>query len=526
MIKGIKITANKIILALYLVLICIASIFLYVTHNKLYLAGIIIVGLVLFFFVAHFLLEYAGRIRLGRQSDVTDRQCVMAFLISTLICLVITAVWFIAFRPGSYEQDNIAQLKQAISGEYDSWHPIWHTLVFFTLPYKLTGRAESVVVFQMICFSISVGYMFMVLYRYIGMVYAVIAASYVMLNPFTGFILLFPFKDVPFATAGTLAMAMTAQIFFSGGEWSGKWYKCALLGFMLTNATLFRYNGVLLTGMILLALLFNVKFRQWIVIAAGFALTMIVIQGPVYHGLNAHISKTDVVQTVGFPMSIIGNAVKETPEVIDQDIVDFAYSYAPREVWEERYNRGNFNLMKYGGAWNPGVVEEAGAGRIVSMAARCMVQSPQASMDAIFALTDFVYGIDIQDKADIDIMKNRIIENELGLDYNGVWKLGSLFDKYAAALKLRGWNFFRKLGFGILLVIIVILSRLRWTSAASWKRVLICLPILAYDFGTMLLLSGHDARFFFVSFLVCPITIAMGLYEPAYTVAAERQEDT
>ncbi len=509
------ISANNIILSLYLVLIGISSVFLYVTHNKLYLAGIILAGFVICLFLSRLLLGAVGKIRLTPAATVTERQCIIAFIVSTLICLAIMLAWFFAFRPGSFEEDNIGQLKQAVSGEYDSWHPIWHTLVFFTLPYRLTGRPESVVVFQMICFSLGMGYMFMVLYRYVGVLFASLAYIYVILNPFTGFILLFPFKDNPFAIAGVVSAAMAAAIIFSDGEWAGKWYKGALLGFMLANATLFRHNGVLFSGFMLVALLFNMKFRRWIAVAAGFLLTLLIIQGPVYHMIDAHMSETEVVHTVGFPMSVIGNAVKETPEVIDQDIVEFAYSYAPREVWEERYNRGNFNLMKYGGAQNPEVIEEAGVTKIVGMAARCFIQSPQASMDAVFALTDFVYGLDVQDKADIDIMKNTIIENDFGLDHKGSPALANLFDKYASVFKFGGKNFFRKLGFGILLVIVVILSRLRWTSAESWKRALMCLPILVYDFGTMLLLSGHDARFFFISFLVCPVTIAMGLYEPA-----------
>ncbi|MCR4595872.1 MAG: hypothetical protein K5673_03720 [Lachnospiraceae bacterium] len=298
----------------------------------------------------------------------------------------------------------------------------------------------------------------------------------------------------------------------SGDDHIGSWYGCLLLGFVLANATLFRYNGILFTGMLVVTLLFNVTRKQWAFIVAGFAATMIMVQGPVYHMIDAQISDTEVVQTVGLPMSVIGNAVKETPDLLDPEITEFAFSYAPAEVWEERYARGNFNLMKYGGVQNPNVVEETGPWKITAMAAKCIVQSPQASIDALFALTDFVYGFDIQDKADIDIMHAGIIDNDYDIVYSGYDRLAAILERYARFIQFKGWNFVRKLGFGILAVIVTVLSHLRWSSSASRRRMLMCIPILVYDFGTMLLLSGHDARFFYISFLVCPVVVAVGLY--------------
>ncbi len=505
--------ANECLLALYMLLIIISSVFLYVTHSKLILAGIIVVLFVVYFVISHFILGWLAQREFTMREDFATSGGIPVFVLTTLACLAVLMVWFVAYCPGSFEEDNIAQYGQALTGKYDSWHPIWHTILFYTLPLKITGRASGIVLFQMICFSLGVGYMCSTLYKYAGLVYTAVIFALVVLNPFTGYILLYPFKDVAFAIMGVVAMCIAVRMSIPQDSiYSDKWYFCALLGFVLANATLFRYNGVLFTGMLLIALLFNVHRRQWLMIVAGFVLTMIVVRGPVYHLVDAEISGTEVVQTVGLPMSVIGNAVKETPDLIDPEITEFAYSYAPREVWEERYARGNFNLMKYGGVHNPGVVEETGALKITAMAAKCFVQSPQASFDALFALTDFVYGLDTQDKADIDIMHSDIIDNDYGIAYAGFEGLAGVLERFARAYKLGGWNFIRKLGFGILVLIAVILSRLRWTSAASWKRVILCLPVLAYDFGTMLLLSGHDARFFYISFLVCPVAVAAGMY--------------
>jgi hypothetical protein len=48
----------------------------------------------------------------------------------------------------------------------------------------------------------------------------------------------------------------------------------------------------------------------------------------------------------------------------------------------------------------------------------------------------------------------------------------------------------------------------RWVE---WKRLFLCLPVFVYNFGTMLLLSSIDYRFFYETFLLCPLVILIML---------------
>ena len=506
---------NEIILTIYLCIACISSVYLYVTHDHLYLVLILLGMAVGFYFLSHVVMRKLSVWEIGTGTVLNDgseknaTRIVRIFVIASLICFIFLLIWFIAFNPGSYEEDNVNQYGQVIAGVYDSWHPIWHTLMFFTMPLKLTGQAWSVIMFQIICFSLTQGYLFTVIYKYAGPYVSAIVYAYILLNPYTGFILMYPFKDVAFAIAGTVAMCMACEIYMTHGAWGDKRIRCILLGFALANATLFRYNGVIFTGLLLLVLIFHLRIRRWIYVCAAFILTMVVISGPVYRLTEAAQSPVEVIQTVGFPMAIIGNVAKETPELMDEETRDFVYSLSTPEIWEERYQRGDFNLMKYGGIYNPGVIEDKGVLPIVKMAFRCLVRSPQASMDAIFSLTDFVYGLDIRDKADIDVVRHVIVDNDYGITEAGNETLARILLKVASVMKLKGWNFVRKLGFMVLLVVIALLSKLKWNSADSLKKISLCLPILAYDFGTMLLLSGHDSRFFFISFTICPLVCVM-----------------
>ena len=70
-----------------------------------------------------------------------------------------------------------------------------------------------------------------------------------------------------------------------------------------------------------------------------------------------------------------------------------------------------------------------------------------------------------------------------------------------------------RIGTTLLIMLAAILAKCCLSSKKDWKRILLCLSVFCYDFGTMLLLTGPDARFFQVSFLVCPIFTLLMFYE-------------
>ena len=66
----------------------------------------------------------------------------------------------------------------------------------------------------------------------------------------------------------------------------------------------------------------------------------------------------------------------------------------------------------------------------------------------------------------------------------------------------------------MLFMIILIVGKSNFKSFEDWKRIFICLPIFAYDFGTMLLLSwDNDSRYFYITFLVVPLVAVIMLRE-------------
>lgn len=514
----IKPRTNTVLLTLYLTFISMSTVYLYGTHNKLALAGILLCMLTAFYFLSVILCFLLKKLDIRfKSADSSGRLQTVIFIIFSALSLAVFLLCLWAAYPGSFETDCITQLKQVVSGSYDDWHPVWHTLVFFTLPYRLTGRAAAVTLFQIIYMSLALGYMSSVIYKHFGIVWSVIAYLYIVLNPFTLYLTVSPVKDVGFATVCLVAMSIAFDSIFDPNRQLGIriWIKYVFMGFMLASSAIFRHNGILFGAFLLFAMFFAIDRKRWIISLLSTAAFYVLIQGPVFKLVGATHIDSQVIQVVGLPMSIIGNVAKATPELLDEETREFVYTVAPPEMWRERYQRGNFNLIKYGGIYNEEIFNETGAAAIVGMSLRSAAASPQAALESFFSLTDFVYGLDTQDKADIDVCHIDIADNEFGIVYSGNEHIAGMLEKYYRGLKLNGYNFIRKLGFTILIVLTAIAAKCDLKKRKDWKRIFFAFPLLAYDFGTMLLLSGHDARFFFVSFLICPLTFLIIMCDEA-----------
>lgn len=405
---------------------------------------------------------------------------------------------------GIYSPDSLEQLEQAVGGKYSDWHPVWHTLLFFKLPLLLTGEKTSIIVFQSIFFCLSIACMTETAYELGGWRSAVLCFSFVMLNPYTGFLLLHPWKDAAFASTSLLAVCLAVRLWCAGSERSVSRPTLVLMGLLLANATLFRHNGILLTLVLLLALLFILGRKRWFLVAAVFVLFIVLIKGPVYHALDVEKPGNRVVETTGLPMTVIGNVVTKNPGAMDGELRDFAYSILTPEEWNKHYQTGNFNYAK----WNSShlqVIEDAGAATVLRYMFKCFRLAPRESLQGLLALTELVYAPAGPIVDELPLMEEYLDKVE---------PFGVGFTAVSEKLYLDTFlNYCRYIGVSILLVLLPMLVKCDLWSGRDWQRILIALSLLCYDFGTMLLLTGPDYRFFYVSLLCSPILAVLMLYE-------------
>jgi len=229
------------------------------------------------------------------------------------------------------------------------------------------------------------------------------------------------------------------------------------------------------------------------------------------------------VETVGLPVTIWCNVMKNNPDALPEETSDFMYELASREAYENIYVVGSFNAIKFSGAIDTIKIDSLSYGEVLNYTWQCFRYAPKESLQALAKLTDMVWAVDGKDGP-----KNVLVgDNSWGIVQNPYPK--------AAKLVYQFKNFFTS-GFGKilfgsfgleLLVLLIISAGMFAKKRCSFIHIL---PLFCYDFGTMLLLSGRDYRFFLFNIpLWLPVLFLMfrddrGMKSDAHPAENERKE--
>ncbi len=435
-----------------------------------------------------------------KPSDFSKKIANKEFVLCFGCSLVILFVWFAGCFPGSFSPDSINQLAQAYKGEYSNWHPALHTWMFFSIPLKIVGLPNAIIPFQIVSFSLIMGYMGKIIYTYAGRKMARISIGIILFSPFTLNIVMLPWKDVAFAMA--TAMCVLLSIKFYQNE--AKMVHLILLSFFIVLTTIFRHNGILFSLPLLLALVFFLPLKKWIVLGV----LSVLLWGGVnisYYCMNVQRPDGRVIETMGLPLSVIMNVAKECPDCLDEETSDFVQKLTvPQPNWEKNYDISGFNSIKWNGV-DGSVVENAGRTKILKMMVKCMLHDPVHSFMAIGVMTAIVWGV--EKYCDVGPY---IVENNFGIKPSGILVIQNISQKYSWLISMTPLRYiFCSIGFTIIVILAFVLFKTRWNNGIHIKRMLLSLPILIYDFGTMLFLSGDDYRFFYVNVLICPLVVLM-----------------
>ena len=419
-----------------------------------------------------------------KSEDAHEKIFAKSFAVSFIYLLI----YYIIYYPGFFSPDSLNQIQEALTNQYLDWHPTLHTLLFFKLPLSLTFEwLGSMVLMQIILFALD---MTKTIYKYANFNYTCLALIYVLAAPVTPIIVLYPWKDIAFAIAAIFLMAFMLNIYYTHGKWLHDFKNLILFSVLLTFATIFRHNAVLFTAPLYLAVLIYANKKHAAIIFVLAALLFAFIKIPVYRYVNA--AKPSYIQREisGLSMTMIGSAVKETPELLSQDILDFAYQVAPKERWYDKYITGSFNHIKFAGI-DSKFVESTGALKILKFMLRCVVQSPAASIKGFAALTNLVYGV-VGYTGSLTLPSKQNVKDHAFREF--IMEINK-------NLQLILSPFFGRIGVINLIILICLLAKFKF------KKLFLALPLFTYNFGTMLLLSGEDFRFFYYSLAIMPALI-------------------
>lgn len=498
---------SDIILGLYICFIITAHIFVSWQGNISILFFLIFMAvLVGSAYICPLVLKGGRAININiKRMKLNKKETILWLLFFFILSFTVLFLWYLAYYPGFFSNDAIYQYGQAINGIYTDWHPAIQTFFTYTVPLKITGRADSIVLFQIIEFSCVLAYMAYTFLQYGHRKIAVISLLFIILSPVTGLMMMNPWKDVSLAIGATLIMVFGFHIYYSNGKWLDKRARIFAFVLVLAITTFFRHNAVLFTLPFLIAVLLCVWGKEkCLKIILYYIIILVLIKDPIYHTLNVQEEKFQQVELLGLPLSMLGNVAKEVPDVFDQETAEFIFSIAPREDWKSLYQCGNYNSIKWGPNTNENVIEETDIGQILEMTVRTLFREPKASLKGLIMLTDLVYAID--GPVDWEIGK-WVVENDFGIASQSIIGRGGL-DNYIEICKNSVFRYiFFYIGLINLIIFASILCKCNFKDRNDWKKALFGISILLYNFGTMLLLSGNDFRFFYLTFPICPIIL-------------------
>jgi hypothetical protein len=422
----------------------------------------------------------------------------------------------LAYYPGAIGWDSVLQWEQVLSGKFNDWHPALHTMIMWIF-YQIVPSYPFFLGVQSVVFAILCGYMvatlkawgFATRWPVLFLVFAVGTHS-------TSRILLHPWKDTTFTILMLWMAVILINIIFTEGKWLAKWYNVLAVIMVVALLSTVRHNGIFITIplVVLLVFFYRKASRNVLVAAVGSILVWLGITQGLYRLADVEQPESQsYVEVVGIPMVIMGEVLTSNPDALDPETRDFLYAITDDESWHTRYETGNFNLVKWQCDANS-VVAQVPPADFAAMTWRTMKNAPNESLVALAAVTRVVWSpIDWQysvgywineyakdvayTDAQVEAMKP--IAEPVGAVYKvikgGVSML--LPDRIMGCI---GLHMLALLFFGI-----YALNRGR-----GFTSLLVLVPILAYNIGTMLLLCGPDYRYFhFNVVLTLPVILTL-----------------
>ena len=325
-------------------------------------------------------------------------------------------VYFYAYFPGSFDWDNLDQWWQIQNSQYDTWHPVFHTLII-ALFTKVVNHYGFAVFMQLLLYSLLCGYLLYTMAKWRFPVWGMLLAEFFLAaNPQTHRILLFMWKDSALTLFMLLFTVYLIHVWKSGGRWLKKKRNLAVWILVLISISLVRHNSILYTiPFLILAVFFFKEIRRESIISLVLMLAgMWVIQYPVYNLVGASRPSQTYVETVGVPMTILCNIHETAPESLDPEAAEFLAEIGPEKRWNI-YEMGNYNSFKFVTNANQ-VISSTDPLDFLSFTARTAANAPGLSLQAVYQVTRMVWDIRGTTPWHTDL-EYQIQENEWNFSY-------------------------------------------------------------------------------------------------------------
>ncbi len=427
------------------------------------------------FYVTNFLIHFKIK---KRSYEKTGH----LFLKVMLLCLAVMLVFYFAGGSFGTSADIEDQFNQAVTGNYNNWHPVVHTFLFYKIPMVIFGETiSSVVMFQYLFIAAALAYFVWSMMKFGVRISIVIAFTALMLiNETFRYIVKFPWKDIPFAFSMLVLTVNLMWIYFTKSEWLRKTSNIILFAISLLFVLFLRHNGILAilpTVFILFITYKNIR-KHTLIIASSVLVLYFLITIPLYGILEIESHPQSFAESMGVPNNQISYIVKKQGNITTEE-EEFLNNIMPIGVIWYHYEIGDYNSIKW--------------------------RKNQAG-------TAYYYNGEFLQNHKEEYLKTwfSIIKRNPELAFEGY---------YSATLKLwesrleiaNGIDY--SVGFGFFLATFM----LAMAAFGDRKRWIAYIPMLFNMLGIMMLVTGGEIRFVFAN-LVCGLPIVMFAVVPKNTL--------
>lgn len=248
--------------------------------------------------------------------------------------LTILLLWWTAFYPGISTVDSQQAWDQANSWVFQDWHPVFHTWIIALLT-RVWHSPGAVVLSQIVGMSLVLASLTRRLQR-IGVrtVVAAVVPCLIVLSPQTGLTTMLMWKDVPFAISVLWMFCEVLDLATDPTRYLSSKGRCVRLGLAWAAVLLFRQNGTLVAGIVIVGvvLVFRSQWRR-LLIAIGLALgSYAIVTGPVYSYLN--VSPTPALFTYTTFVHDMAAFVNDHGDDMSTDEKAFLTNILPFDRWK------------------------------------------------------------------------------------------------------------------------------------------------------------------------------------------------
>lgn len=440
------------------------------------------------------------------------------FSLSSGISFLCYIPFFLYEYPGILTPDSINQLEQAMGViGYSNHHPWIHTLCIeaivrpvYELSHNMNLAVACYTLFQMIIFSLAVGYFVSTLHKVTSKKWVgIVALIFFAVVPFNAIMAITMWKDIIFSIA--VVTLMCSLIRFISARVETKISDYVLFALSSVIMSLFRSNGwfaFLGTAPFLLYFFRKKKRPMWIIIIGAIVVSF-VVKGPVMDHFN--VSQPDFVESVAMPLQMVSRVLAEKKELPAKDLEEIEKVMDLTYISEIYCEFCADNMKELVRAGNPEYLANH-KGDFLKIWISTGVKYPRIYLDAWIGQTRAYWYPEVYytiaevegvSRNELGIYSDPILRGSFFVKLREIWvKLGNMIPGYGMLWGLGSTFWLLMIAFG-------------YSLTKTNKEWILYVPLLML-FGTLMIATplGLEFRYVYYNSLALPILLIYSFVSP------------